>query len=439
MIQGIDLPTMLRRIRRNLSILVGATGIAMALGFVTVGLNARALGSEGLGIIALFRAGSAILAGLFQIGSHQPLIKIGQQAITADRNDRLGAVAVLALMTDTLMACLAGLCGVAIIASVPETIGLTDSTVAYAYIFTATVFASGIQASLGVMRLFNRFHYIGAFQIALSASTLLAAFTLFILERPVFDYLLCYAAIQVVVNLCQIMFAVRILHQNNVVLLAGLRHIRSAGIVAEFFSYTWTTTVTSTLDTLRRESDVVLLGYWLGPTAVGVFSVVKQLSGVFTKFANALYTAVFPEIALLNARGDKLGAQKLIRRFLVYGLLVGSVVVLGVALVGEATLYYGFGPVFATGYVALVLMLIAICVRLGAGIISMFVQVFISPERLANIYLVAFVIYVASLPVAIHFFGLAGASLGHLAFGAVLGICCWLSLKGILRSGRQGA
>ena len=431
-IEAIDLPSILRRITKNVGILLGATGISVMLGFATVALNARALGAEGLGVIALFQASAAILTSLFNIGSQQPMIRLGRQAIEDHRMDRVGTIAGFAVLLDILAAFLAGLCALLLIWLVPGLIGITDEMRNLALVYTVVIFVSGTAASSGILRLLNHFHYIGAIQIANALLIFLAAGALFLSEAAVGAYIVAYALIHATTAGAQVLLALMLLRGKGIVVRFNPLEIRQAGILPEYFAYGWTTSATSTLDTLRRDADALILGALFGPLVVGIYSVVKQLAGVFNKLSNALYSSVFPEIAALETKRDLVGATALRSRLVCFALAVGAAFVGLAALLGETILRMGFGEHFAEGAAALTLMLVAATVSFSAGILSMFVQVFISPKRLLVVFLCAFVAYVLAAPIAIFTLGLIGAPIGQIVFATGLLLGCWASLSTVL-------
>jgi O-antigen/teichoic acid export membrane protein len=431
-IESIDLPSILLRIRKNVGILLSATGLAMAIGFATVVLNARAIGAEGLGIIALFQASAAILTGLFNIASQQPMIRLGRRAIEDHRKDRVGIIAGLAVLVDNLAAALAGICALSLIWFAPGLIGLSDEMRSLALVYTIVIFLSGTAASNGILRLLNCFHYIGAIQVANAILIFLAALALFLNEAAVGAYVVAYALIHATTAITQIALALLLLRGSGIAVRFSPRAIRQAGILREYFSYAWTTSVTGTLDTIRRDADALLLGAFFGPAAVGIYSVIKQLAGVFNKLSNALYSSVFPEIAALESRSDYVGAAALRSRMVYFVLVAGAAFVLLAVFLGEVILRVGFGEHFAEGAAALALMLVAITVNFSAGIQSMFVQVFISPRRLLLVFVGAFAAYLLAAPAAIVALGLIGVPIGQIVFASGLWLGCWISLGSVL-------
>ena len=431
-IEVIDLPSILGRIAKNVGILMGATGIAAMLGFATVALNARSLGAEGIGIIALFQGSAAILTGLFNIGSQQPMIRLGRQAIEDHQNDRLAIIAGLAVLLDILAAFLAGLCALFLVWLVPGLIGLSDEMRNLAFFYTIVIFLSGTAASSGILRLLNCFHYIGAIQVANALLIFLAAGALFLSEATVGAYITAYALIYAATSVIQVVLAVMLLRCKGIAVRFKPREIRQSGILPEYFAYGWTTSATSTLDTLRRDADALLLGAFFGPGVVGIYSVVKQLAGVFNKLSTSLYSSAFPEICFFETKRDYVGATGLRNRLVFFGLALGAAFTALAALFGEAILRMGFGEHFAEGSAALTLMLVAATVSSSAGILSMFVQVFVSPKRLLVIFLGAFVPYLFIAPMAIFNFGLIGAPIGQITFASGLWFGCWASLSTVL-------
>jgi exopolysaccharide (amylovoran) exporter len=404
----------------------------MLLGFATVAINARALGAEGLGLIALLQASAAIMIGLFGIGSQQPMISLGRQAIEDRRKDRVGIIAGFAILLDTVAAISAGLCAIALIWLVPGLIGISDEVQNLALIYTIVIFFSGNAAANGIMRLLNRFHYIGATQVVNALLIFTATCLLFLSGATVRAYVVAYAVVQATTSVIHVLLALMLLKENGVTVRFSLQEIIRAGILSEFFAYAWTTWGTGTIDTLRRNADSLLLGVFSGPEMVGIYSVVKQLTKVFNKLAKALYSSVFPEIAVLQARKNHVGATVLRNRLLFYTFTVGGLFVCLAAFFGEFILRKGFGGSFSEGAATLTLMFAALVASISGGILSMFVQVFISPERLLAVFVVNFIVFMLVVPLTIFSYGLIGAPIGELVFGTGLWIGCWVSLRKIL-------
>jgi O-antigen/teichoic acid export membrane protein len=70
-----------RRIGRNVGIVVTGNAAAAGFGLITLALNARALGTAGLGILALIMTIATIVDRIAAFQTWQPLVKLGADAL----------------------------------------------------------------------------------------------------------------------------------------------------------------------------------------------------------------------------------------------------------------------------------------------------------------------------------------------------------------------
>lgn len=414
-----------RRIAGNLGIVLGGSGAVMALNFATSALNARALGPDGLGVIALFQATALIVTGFASLGLQQPVIRLGRQALEDGRPERVGDVVSLAFWTDTATACLAGVLSLVALAWFYVALDLPAAYRGLAQFYALVVFFSGTSAANGVFRLFNGFRYLSLTQVAAAALLLGASAVFFAVEAPLAWYLVANAVIVAVTAVAQLLLAARLLRVNGIPLAVRPAAWRAAGIARELGGYAWTTGAASVLATLRTHGESVLLGFLFGPAPVGVYSIVRQLAGTLNKVSSAASTAVFPEIASLASRGEVPAARALAGRVFRWSLVVGLVTVVVAAVAGPAVLGLGFGPGFRSGAMALTLLALAATLVFASAPYSMFIQAVISPRRLLLAHAGAFATYVVVAPGLVIGWGMDGAAAGQLVFAAALLAACW--------------
>lgn len=424
--------SILRRARVNMGILLGGSGIAMLLNFGGAALNARALGPEGIGVIALFQASALLMAGLFSFGTQQPMIRLGKQALQDGNFRYLGAIASVAIVLDYASSFVAGVVSLFIVIVLADAIGLNPGMMGIAQLYTIVVFLSGVSASNGIFRLFNRFHYLVIAQTGNAVAFLGLSALFFFTKASLPYYLISFAVIYVVTAQLQVLLAIRMMKRNGVQLTFGADIVRSSGLGREFFSYAWTTNLTGVINSVRMNGEALLLGAMFGTATVGIYNVVRQVAGVFNKLASAASTAIFPEVAELASKRDFTSAKRLLYRVAALGLSLGLAGAFGFLVFGEQVLELAFGTEFTAGYLALVLMGLSGAVTLSSATFGGFVQAFSSPVRLLQLYLVAFGVYALAAPSLIYVFGLIGAPLAQIAFSLALWLGCWTILRTVL-------
>lgn len=404
----------------------------MVLSLVTVAINARALGTAGLGVIALFQASAGMLIGVFSIGSQLPMIRLGRQAIEDGNRERVGVIAGLAILLDIGVAILAGLCALLLIRISPDLLGISREMQGLAQFYTIVIFFSGTSVANGLFRLLNRFKYIGYIQIIQGLLILAVAVTLYLGSAELPAYIIAYAVIQSATEFAKLLLTLRLLRLEDIPICFNPRRIRREAILSEYFSYGWTTSLIGTIETLRKNSDTLFLGAIFGSSLVGIYAVVKQLTGAVNKAMGTVSSAAFPEVCALAARSDYSGARKLLNRFAILGMIIGACAVVMVAMMGDSILSQGFGNAFSAGYLPLLAMMVAVAINLSSISFSGFVQAFVSPQKLLKVFVMAFGLYVISAPILIYFAGIIGASVGQIIFAATVWLACWKILNGAL-------
>ena len=131
-----------------------------------------------------------------------------------------------------------------------------------------------------------------------------------------------------------------------------VRHFES---LVEFAKYAW-------LGGLQSRSfndvDIVVLGFFVSPALVGVYSVAWSVAKFLTLFGGAVSTTLFPELSKADADDDREAVRGFIDDSLTYGGLVVIPGLFGGALLGERLLRI-YGPEFTQGATVFVLLIAA--------------------------------------------------------------------------------
>ncbi len=103
--------------------------------------------------------------------------------------------------------------------------------------------------------------------------------------------------------------------------------------------------------------DVVLIGYFMGNSEVGVYRIALQLASLGVFVALALEFVLFPRFSGWNEEGsyDIIGTA--LSRAYTYSLVLAVPFCVGGWLLGDKLLYYFYGEAFTTGTVALMVLL----------------------------------------------------------------------------------
>ncbi len=195
-------------------------------------------------------------------------------------------------------------------------------------------------------------------------------------------------------------------------------------------SYAGTNYASGLLNMLIGNLDRVVVGALLGPSAVGVLMVVRQLQQFPTVFQQVVLTVVSPVFARMKASGNMAGLahQLHLSNDWVMRMALGLILILAILPDHLLGLY---GPTFASQGTSLMLvMALAAVVNLGTGPVGILLNMTGHHVVLLRVIAVTAVATFAGYFVLIPMFGLMGAGLAVL-LGTIINNCVaiWLVWK----------
>ena len=417
-----------RRLARNSAWLAGGTVASALFMMLAVVLSARALSAREFGLLVLLQAATMMVATLMSFSTQQPVIKLGSAALADGDMEHLGRIIGLGLLVDFLAAVVAMAGALLFLQFGRGLVDLADSQVGVAALFACSLLFTGYLTSNGIFRLLNRFDLLSLIQAGCAAAVFAATAYLYLSHAPFVAY--CWA------------WAIFYALNSQIPLIVGLRLAGKAGIpvglsrsrmregeTTTFFAYCWTTWGVATVEALRSNGDSLVVGAVVSVEAAGIYNVAKQLAGVLRK-ANTVYaSAMFPEISALSAHGAIESATRVRMRMLWLSGLVGGLATAAALLLGPLVLALLFGPRFAAAYGPLVILTAAAACQLISYTLSMYVQVFVGPERLFRANLMAIVIFLIVVIPLTFGFSLYGTAVAQLLFSFALIYLCYSALQ----------
>lgn len=323
-----DIRSIFRRIGRNAGKLFGGR---MAFGLLNLGssiLAVRAVGLESFGVIVLLQAYVRLISGLLKFRSWAAVTKFGADALQAGQNDDFRRLIGFTLRLDVLSLTTSVILAMLLAPWASSWLGWSSDVVGYAIWFTLTIPFITAATPTGMMRLFDRFEVLVQ-QHALNAIIrFIGVLIIFLAALDHVTLIFVYMAGMILSGLYLWGVAFHEARTRGLLpRLWGRWSMLSAGF-PKIWRFVVVTNLTSMMDTVLIHATVLVVGGMLGPTAAGLFGVVKQLTEAMNRSTTLLGHIVFPEFAWLEAQGDR----KAIRRLL-WRMLVVSAAVLGVLCV----------------------------------------------------------------------------------------------------------
>ena len=416
------------RLARNSAWLGGGTVLAALFMMLAVVLSARALSPREFGLLVLFQSATLMVATLMSFSTQQPVIKLGAAAQAQGDLDHLGRIFGLGLVIDTCAAIVAALVAFAFLGLGRGLIGIPDDELRIASLFAASLLFSGYLTSNGIFRLLNRFALLSMIQAGCAAAVLGATAFCYVRNAPFEAYCAAWAAFFVLNSQLPLIVGVYLARKAGVRITFATARMRT-GEIRTFLAYCWTTWGVATAEALRSNGDSLLVGATVSVETAGVYNVAKQLAGILRKLNSVYASAAFPEISALSAHGEHQAAARVRRRMFAVGAAVGLLAVVGALVIGRFVLNLLFGARFEAAYVPLAILTAAAAAQLIAQTQTMYVQVYVGPEKLFLGYMFALAIFLlAAVPLTLSF-SMAGTAAAQLLFTLALITFCYFALR----------
>ncbi len=358
----IDNP-LLRRVVRNSGYLLSANGVAALLSMGQSALSARLLGVAGFGLLGVITQFASVINGLTSFRMGQLVVNYVSQFEARGEHRHAAAVfkaASLAEMSSSLLAfglvvVLAPL-GARHLAHDPSTAGLF---VIYGLMVLANLIA---ESATGLLQVANRFRLLAAITIGQSGLTLVLIGVAFAARGGLLGVLLAYligkAAWAVSITLAAMWLAQqrwgRGWFRAPFALLAGRWR--------ELGSFALNTNLTTTLNLVTRDSELLWLSAFSTPLQVGYYKVALAIRNILVNPVDPLISTTYREVAheIANRRWQD------VRYLLRTGSLLSAVwtvpAIVGLTLLGRWAIRLVWGPEFEPAYASLLILLLGVAV-----------------------------------------------------------------------------
>lgn len=416
---SLDAKTIFLRVGRNIGFLFGSTGIVLGLGIVQVGLNARALGPEGMGVLTLVQSYALLLSYFFSFESWQPLIKFGAEAIAEDDRKRLRDLVLLAALFDLAGVTMSGIAGFAILFWFGPLLGIEPASLGLAAIFAATLFFRVGGATTGVLRLFDRFSVLAGLNIANALLGLAAMIVLFAVGGSLLDYVVSLAALNVLASLMLIVASFMIYRRQGLPPLHDAEWTALRLYMPSFIRFSLATFPLSSVNALRMQMDVFLLGWLVGPSAVGLYSIAQRVSSAAARMTAPVEQVVYPEIAVLCTDKAYTRLRHILVRFFGFGVVAAAGCVVMILLLGPFIVALVAGPGFGEAVTPLNWLMISVAITCAGFWIRPAIVCSMGPARYLFSMIAAGVASAVTAAVAIQQLGVAGAGTSQIVFAVV--------------------
>lgn len=418
-----------RRILANLVKLVGGKAGAALVGLGYMLLAARALGPSDYGVLVLVHGFAMTVGGIVEFPGWHAIVRYGAEALATDDRRRLIRLLRFAAIVEGI----GGVCAVLVAAVLGPLLGprlgWSPVAVAFAVPYSLAVLASIRATPAGYLQLMGRFDLLGVHNLISPVIRLAGAGVALALGAGLLGFLVAWliAALAEWLAMWVMGFWVARRHLAGTPLDRGEISARqeNPGLLRFMIAANAEVTLTELSDRL----PALVIGWVLGPAAVGLYSIAQRATIVIAQPAQMLGRAAYAELARLVAGGGH-GAP--LRR----AVLRCSGGALAVAAVGAAIIAI-FGSQIALalggrGYEGAAALMLALAVARTILVVappeSAALMALGRPDLSVKVNLLAGLALLPLLPLLLTAIGLAGAGW----FALIQALCVALLLTWLL-------
>lgn len=344
-----------RRIYANLLRLIGGKAAAGLIGLAYMLIAARGLGPRDYGVLVLVHGFAMTIGGIVEFPGWHAIVRYGAQARSQHDMPRLARL----LRFAGLIEALGGLGAVVVAAVLGRLIGArlgwSPVAVAFAVPYSLAVLASIRATPAGYLQLAGRFDLLAAHNLVAPLVRLGGAIVAGVGHAGLHGFLVAWLVAALAEWAAMwglgIHAARRTLHGTR--LLGGLGGVRAAN--PGIWRFMLAANADVTLAELSGRVAPLVIGWMLGPVAVGLFAVAQRATVVIAQPAQMLGQAAYAELAgLVAAGGHGAPLRRAVGRCLAAALAAGLPVVALLMLFGRgvAVLLGGQAYAGAAGLIA---------------------------------------------------------------------------------------
>lgn len=408
-----------RRLTRNSAYLFSASAVSAFLGLLTLAATANALGATGLGVLAIIEAYAKSVERLINFEPWQALVRYGTSAL--EREDRTGFLRLVKASTlfDIGGATLAGTVAMLLAGFASGLMKLEPEQASMATIYSATLFFGLWSTPTALLRIFDKFHLIAKFTVALAAFRLAMTVGAWWLSAGLWWFIAISMIFAVALQLVPLAFAWRELRLQGYrgVFATPLKNVISdhPGILR----FIWNANLNVVLRTATQRFDVLIVAAILGPSATGLYQIARRSAQAAMVVARPIQQAIYPDIARLWARGE----HERFRRIMLFTNftigVTGLITLFVVSWKMRALVDLFFGPTFADAAPLIIVQGFAIVLFLAGTTLNPALLSMGRDATLARITLFGFIVFFIMITPMIYLFGAIGANFTHVVFNVI--------------------
>ncbi|MBT2134047.1 lipopolysaccharide biosynthesis protein [Croceibacterium sp. LX-88] len=404
------------RIGSVFHLLTGNFGVAITM-LASTAVAARTLGAADFGALALILALGRVCERLVRFESWQPLIRFVAAEENAADPQRLSQLYAYGLLLDVCSAFLAAVMCVVTGWLAASHVGLTPDQGKLVAVYAAAIAINFRGMASAALRMSGKFRTIAYIQFVGGLTRLALALLVYLTGGSLLEFIAAWTFAQALDSLVFNWIGLRTLAQNGIPSPFKASWRKLSDKFPGFLGFAFSTNLSSALRTLTHEADTLLVGFFAGPAAAGLYFLSRRVAKIAQQGGDLIQTVAYPDMARMwTGKGIANLAQTV--KWLQIILAVGATVAITLCwFAGEWALHLVFGPDFVDAFPMLLAQLLAVALVLHAAPSRSALLAMNRPTYVLAVAAAATVIFFATALAALPSLGAVGVNLAHIAFG----------------------
>ncbi|NQV94400.1 MAG: lipopolysaccharide biosynthesis protein [Sphingomonadales bacterium] len=358
----------LARVFRNSSWLFSAKGVGALLSIFYLAILTRTLGVAGFGEFMVIVGAVQVLTAILKLQTWQAVVQFGVPYLLAGQHQEFRKLSAQNFWIELLGGLAA--CG-ALWLMLPygaSQFGWSNPVAQAIMGYGVIVFLSVRSTPIGILRAQDRFGG-NAFGDAIIPIVRFAGALILFLTTPSMTGFLIVWGLSEFVSFVVMWLMVWLREETD----HPLRNASALAVVPpsrkEFLAFLLFTNLAYLISVVRERLVVVIVGFFVGPAAAGLFRLADQLANSLNRLSEVFARPLFAELSRLFAIGQSRELRALFWRSLKASAISGGVLFIGLLLLGKYIIVLISGPEYLAAFPLLLLLGAATIISLaGLGL-----------------------------------------------------------------------
>ncbi|MCH7480488.1 MAG: oligosaccharide flippase family protein [Chloroflexi bacterium] len=350
---------LLRRIVKNSSYLVSATGVTMVLGFIQTGYILRLIGVAEFGLLGSIRTFSNIVNRFTSFRINELVVRNVRQFEEQGERDKAAAVYKLAGLLEILGASLAFVLIWLLAPWGARFFGRDEASASLWVLYGVVVLVNMLyESSTGLLQVFNRFRPMAAITATQSAVTLTLVVIVSANNGGLYEIIWVYVVGKIVGAIGVVGYGYAAAKEEW-----GAGWWRTPlGVLNDhrrgLLRFAYSTNVSSTISIIAKDSEMLWVAGILGTTAAGYYGVALFFINIMKLPINPLPKATYPELSREIALKKWSTARDILKRGTVLAMAYSLPMAIFLIVIGRPLIEFWSGSDYLPSYPILVILLV---------------------------------------------------------------------------------